>query len=519
MKKVRSHCESQAVELYPTLRACPSCQQPLEERYRKRRWVVTLQGQLRVTTHVLECQTADCLQREVRYRPENERALVLPGYTFGLDVVAHVGQLRYGQQKTITEIARQLGQQGVSISVKEVQLLSEVYLALIEASVADDEQVLAELEKQGGVVLSIDGVQPEKGNETLWLVRDVLSGRVLAARNLLSSASAELESLLDEVIRLGVRICGVVSDKQESLCLAIERKLPGVPHQVCHYHYLRDVALPVCEADRGLKKRVKHKLREVREIEVKWANKGSPEAQVVSDYCLAVRTVMSDDGKYPLEPAGITLYDRVLQIKHSVESSLRTHASATLERLGTILSGVVAFAGEYGRLVVAWSWIACLAQRLETAGSRQQASEQMLACGRGLPRDSDEQLKEIASHIEKLTTAFAPRLFAYMDEPLLPKTNNDLEVFIGQVKKDRRRVTGRKNTTAFILREGRAVATLLSLPSRSNWIEAFAAVDLKHFAERLAKLRRREERSKVWRIKRSLEVYLNRLELSWQSLE
>jgi hypothetical protein len=106
-----------------------------------------------------------------------------------------------------------------------------------------------------------------------------------------------------------------------------------------------------------------------------------------------------------------------------------------------------------------------------------------------------------------------------VDEPLLPKTNNDLEVFIGQGKKDRRRVTGSKNTTAFLPREGRAVAILLSLPSRSNWIEAFAAVDLKHFAERLAKLRRREERSKVWRIKRNLEVYLNRLELSWQSLE
>ena len=136
-----------------------------------------------------------------------------------------------------------------------------------------------------------------------------------------------------------------------------------------------------------------------------------------------------------------------------------------------------------------------------------------------MPRDGDEQLKGIASHIEKLTIAFAPKLFAYVDEPLLPKTNNDMEVFIGQVKKDRRRATGRKNTTAFILREGRPLAILLSLPSRSNWIEAFASVDLKHFAERLVKLRRHEERSKVWRIKRSLEVYLNRLELSWQSLE
>jgi hypothetical protein len=55
---------------------------------------------------------------------------------------------------------------------------------------------------------------------------------------------------------------------------------------------------------------------------------------------------------------------------------------------------------------------------------------------------------------------------------LLPKTNNDLEVFIGQLKKSRRRVTGRKDTTQFILREGRAVACLQSLPDKSVWVLA-----------------------------------------------
>ena len=29
----------------------------------------------------------------------------------------------------------------------------------------------------------------------------------------------------------------LVTDKQESICLAVERQLSGVPHQLCHYHY------------------------------------------------------------------------------------------------------------------------------------------------------------------------------------------------------------------------------------------------------------------------------------------
>ncbi|MBO0862317.1 MAG: hypothetical protein J2P21_28235, partial [Chloracidobacterium sp.] len=48
-----------------------------------------------------------------------------------------------------------------------------------------------QLRAQGGIILAIDGIQPEKGNETLWLFRDVLSGRVLVARNLLSSSNQD----------------------------------------------------------------------------------------------------------------------------------------------------------------------------------------------------------------------------------------------------------------------------------------------------------------------------------------
>lgn len=68
--------------------------------------------------------------------------------------------------------------------------MSEVFLALVEAVIKNDPQAIEQLRTQGGIVLAADGIQPEKGNETLWLFRDVISGRVLAARNLLSSGSA-----------------------------------------------------------------------------------------------------------------------------------------------------------------------------------------------------------------------------------------------------------------------------------------------------------------------------------------
>ena len=64
------------------------------------------------------------------------------------------------------------------------------------------------------------------------------------AKTPLSSATAEIEQLIEEVLSLGLPILGVISDTQESICLAVHHKLPTVPHQICQYHYLKDVCNP-----------------------------------------------------------------------------------------------------------------------------------------------------------------------------------------------------------------------------------------------------------------------------------
>jgi hypothetical protein len=515
MKKVRNYQGCKRIDLYPQDRRCRECGEPLTERYRQSRYIVTLSGMLKLNKHVLGCQTPNCKEGGVNKRPEGEGALVLPNYTFGLDVVARIGEMRYREHETIGQIASALGQQQVSISVKEVQLLSEVFLALVETVVKNDPQVVEQLRAQGGIVLAADGIQPEKGNETLWLFRDVLSGRVLAARNLLSSGSEDLAPLVAEIKKIGVPILGVVSDKQASICLAFEKELPDVPHQLCQYHYLRDLANPVCEADRKLKKQLKQRVRGIRDVERQVAQKQDDEAQITRGYCLALREVLRDDGKYPLEPAGITLYDKLMQIDASLGRAIAQRTSVKLQRLRTILQIISSMTKDYARLVIAWSWVHQLAQMLDQGSARSEAEAQLVGYASGLPQDKDPWLNEVAAHLGKLTKAFSPKLFAFLQQPLLPKTNNDLEVFIGQLKKDRRRVTGRKDTCAFILREGRAVALLSSLPCEPNWQATFAAVDIAHFQRSLATLRSAEQRSRAWLARRDLLVYLTHLEQGW----
>ena len=58
----------------------------------------------------------------------------------------------------------------------------------------------AALRQQGRLSLALDGLQPDKGHEVLWVVREVLSGEILIARSLLVSGREELSGLLREAL-------------------------------------------------------------------------------------------------------------------------------------------------------------------------------------------------------------------------------------------------------------------------------------------------------------------------------
>ena len=161
------------------------------------------------------------------------------------------------------------------------------------------------------------------------------------------------------------------------------------------------------------------------------------------------------------------------------------------------------FHQEYEQLVMLFSWMYQIAHLLQAQTSCEAAQSQLLAClqqlnHRSLPTD----LLHVVTYVEKITVACAPHLFESLKQPLLPRTHNDLERFIGRIKKSRRHITGRKNTQEFILREGRFVAMLFGLPHTHNWGDAFARVNPDEFHHSLLRLRQPEKRRKCWQARR-----------------
>jgi hypothetical protein len=306
-------------DLTPERTACPHCGRPMRADYANRRTIHTLAGVTRLNLTIRRCHSPACAAYKTPYRPEAEGAVALPRHEFGLDVVALVGRLRYAEHRSVPEIHTHLVGRTVSVSERTVTNLLDRYDELLAVVLADDRRLTSVLAKQGRVILGIDGLQPDVGHEVLWVIRDCLSGEILLAKSLLSARQQDLAELLTAVkAACPVPVAGVVSDGQHSIRKAVGRVFPGVPYQLCQFHYLREAARPIYEADRHAKKELKKKVRTVRGVERRTEGRTDPEAEVIRGYCSAVRSALTDDGRPPLEASGLKLHGRLSAIAGSL---------------------------------------------------------------------------------------------------------------------------------------------------------------------------------------------------------
>src|SRR5215216_1153139 len=305
--------------LEPYQRHCPHCGGTARVAYHDRRTVATLDGLYRLVLVVRRCHNPACPWYRRPYRPEEEGGWALPHGEFGLDVIALVGALRYAEHRSVPELHRALAGRGVAIAERTVTNLLQRDEELVALRLADQTRLQERLTEQDQVILALDGLQPDVGHEVLWVLRDCLSGEVLLARSLLGSTEEDLVPLLREVAdALPVPIRGVLSDGQQSIRNAVRRALPGVPHQLCQFHYLREAAKPIFEADRHAKVLLKKEVRGVRPIERALEGRADEAADAARGYCLAVRSALTDDGRPPLCASGLKLHARLTAIHTSI---------------------------------------------------------------------------------------------------------------------------------------------------------------------------------------------------------
>jgi hypothetical protein len=515
---------TQAKTLTPVATRCPECGHPLWLTHSRYRTITTLDAVTRFTLRIRRCPNPECSRYHRPHHPEAESLVALPHHEFGLDVLTLIGRLRHAEHRSVPEIHQELTRRGVAIALRTVSNLLDRYDELRALATADRERLHSLLHKQRRVVLAIDGLRPDVGHEVLWVVRDCLSGEVLLARSLLSATIEELKTLLTEVRRaLPVPITGAISDGQDTVRKAIPQALPGVPNQLCHFHYLREAALPIYEADRHAKKELKKRVRGVRTLERKAEKESGEEAAIMLDYCAAVRSAVTDDGRPPLDASGLKLQERLAKVAASldrVEAKLGRLPKG-LGRLRRVLRRALEQTSALWPPVRAtYRWVKRVARLLENKPERPAKEVR-----RGLSallskiRQAAEQAKDavVAEQLRqfvKVTRNWWGGLFHCYDSPDIPRTNNDLEHLFGSHRYHERRASGRKQASPGLVVQGsvRVVSSLATRlrPEEGLRLQAGYVEDWRRLRAELDK--RRESRRKQRRFRRDPADYLNQLE-------
>jgi Transposase, Mutator family len=517
------------LNLTPIQLDCPECRQWLHADYNNFRTITTLEGTIHVTLLIRRCHNLACSRFLRPYRPEAEPHFALPYHEFGLDVVALVGSLRYAEHRSIPEIHRELTSRGVPLAQRTVTNLLDRYDELKALSTADPKRLGPLLGSQGRVILAIDGLQPDVGHEVLWVLRDCLSGEILLAKSLLSSTAKDLAGLITAVQKaLPVPITGVVSDGQDSLRKAVKKALPGIPHQLCQFHYLREAAKPIAEADRHAKKELKKRVRGIRPIE-RQAEKtleqdpDDAEAEIVRGYCAAVRAALTDDGLPPLAASGLKLQARLCRIAASLDrvASLAGSLAGGLKRLQQLLRrGLEETAGLFPAVKQAYPWVKRVARLLKNEPGlpgkplRRRMVQLLVRMRQAAATTREPAVKAGLNQFVKVTKSYWPGLFRCYEVPDLPRTNNDLEHSFGSHRYHERRASGRRRASPGLVVMGSA-RVISGLATRLRPEEGLVLRPgyVGPWQELRAELEaRRESRRKQRRFRRNPDTYLKELE-------
>ena len=471
---------------------CGCCSGPLHVCSHRLHRIYTLQGPLELCCRLKHCADPTCPSRSSTLSPRAELTLTLPGWLVGWDVFCFIGHRRFARHWSVPQIKDELADSyRVRLSDDAICLYLRRYQAMLAARQQDPDLLRLAYRDVGTLWLSIDGLQPEKGHETLYAVRELNAGRVWFAQALLSSSACEVRRLLARAremsAALGKPVRLWVSDKQDAFVKAVRWEFPGVPHRYCHNHFLRELAKPTLESDSHAKVQMRKKIRGLREVErrVLQARQGAtaPEVagQVVLDYCGCVRGILNDDRGGPLHPAGLRMAGALREVRASLGRVLVLNkpgpAHGQLARLaGCIDQGLATVEEQQDQLREQVGAIAEVAEALDAqAGSLPQRRKRY----EELVRRYQSQGGEFCGRLAKVMRAWEPGLFVAVrgkGGAEAPWDNLDLERWFRLPKGHERRVHGRRHAGVRIVQEGPAL--LLALDAHRSHPEPFTAQDL-----------------------------------------
>jgi hypothetical protein len=352
------------LEPEPDDRRCSHCGEFTHIYEHRDRRLYLLTGATHLVSKIAHCMDKRCPGHQEVIESSAEMSLAPPFWTVGWDVFAWMGHRRFSRSWSVPQIRGELmDSYGITVSPDLIEDYLKRYQAIVAARESAPESLADAYSKVKDLVLTIDGLQPEKGHETLYVVRELRLKRVWFATPLLSSSASEVKRVLEQADawakRLGKPVRLWISDKQKAFVTGIAEVFAGVPHRYCSNHFLRDLAKPVLERDSHAKVQMRRKVRGLRQVErrilderrksstppsssgeavapptatLSASNPAAPtaalrppgaarsEAQdLVLEYAAGIRGILNDDQGGPLDPPGLRMAEALGEVRASLQ--------------------------------------------------------------------------------------------------------------------------------------------------------------------------------------------------------
>src|SRR3982751_1404373 len=339
-------------------RDCPVCGRMMYVCDHRSRRLHTLEGPVELLCRLNHCPDPGCPGHTRTKSPELEVTLAPPYWAIGWDVFCWIGHRRFARHASISQIRADLRDDyQIKLSADAIAKSIRRYQVLLAARQQDPETLRRHYQAVDQIILSIDGLQPEKGHETLYVVRELTGKHVWFAAALISATADEVRRLIAQAKQwaeaLGKTVALWISDRQDAFVTGIAAEFPDVPHRYCDNHFLRDVAQPILEADSHTKVQMRKKVRGLRKIEqavLKERRTSGEETiaahdppgaitlsagpvdshppradstrDIVMDYFAAARGILNDDQGGPLHPPGLRMADALTEVRDSIQRNL-----------------------------------------------------------------------------------------------------------------------------------------------------------------------------------------------------
>jgi len=296
----------------------------------KPRTIIDLEHNIQIITNYYRCNTDGCEGMKSRYlRPENPYAP--PKADFSFEVYAKICAYRWKKLRTYHEI---MDDMQTDYNIHLTQSTVECALKIYEIGCAEKyrDKYIEMIRKNGGIIITIDGMAPIQGNKSLYVVYDYLTGLTIGSWRIPNQKNGTIELFLNRIKQkvnkeIGCPILGIISDALPSQRIAIENAFPDIPHCLCHYHFYELVLKEPKQVDSHIMTQIRKELRGLYDLEKYKERKSNNIIPLVA--CEFLKMIydmleaLSNWKRHPKDPcfSGLVLYSRVKDIYDLLEQA------------------------------------------------------------------------------------------------------------------------------------------------------------------------------------------------------